>query len=147
MMRKLILASLFLSGITAMAQDHNRKEGRGYMADLSPEQMATLHTKRMTLALDLTEEQQSKIQDMFTKNAAERKAKMEAHKAKKEKGETLTDDEKFELENNRLDKAIAHKEEMKSVLNDEQYDKWVKMREKRGMHKKGKYRKTRAEKK
>ena len=146
-MRKLILVALFLTGITAMAQDHGRKEGRGHMANLSPEQMATLRTKRMTLALDLTEEQQSKIQDMFTKNAAERKAKMEAHKVRKEKGETLTEDEKFELENSRLDKAIAQKEEMKSVLNDEQYDKWVKMLEKRGKHKRGKYRKTRAEKK
>ncbi|ASV31005.1 Spy/CpxP family protein refolding chaperone [Maribacter cobaltidurans] len=146
-MRKLILAALFLSGITAMAQDHNRKEGRGHIADFTPEQMATLQTKRMTLALDLTSDQQSKIQDMFTKNAAERKAKMEAHKARKEKGETLTDDEKFELENNRLDKAIALKEEMKSILNDQQYDKWAKMGEKKGNHKRGNYRKIRTKKK
>ncbi|UWX54379.1 hypothetical protein NYZ99_15765 [Maribacter litopenaei] len=146
-MKKVIMTAILLIGISAMAQDHNRKEGRGnrHMKDLTPEQMATLQTKRMTLALDLTEDQQSKIQALFTKNAAERKAKMEAHKARKESGETLTDDEKFALRNERLDQQIAQKEEMKSILDDTQYSKWEKMRQKRGKHRKGKDRKPKAE--
>ncbi|PIB26718.1 hypothetical protein [Maribacter sp. 4G9] len=146
-MKKIVLAALLLVGITAMAQEQNRKEGRRQMADLTPEQMATLQTKRMTLALDLTEDQQSKIQEMFAKNAAERKAKMESYKASKERGETLSDDEKFALKNERLDKQIAHKEEMKSILNNEQYDKWENMRHKRGKHRKGQDRNRKAEKK
>lgn len=146
-MRKVVLAALLLVGITAMAQEQNRKEGRRQMADLTPEQMATLQTKRMTLALDLTEDQQSKIQEMFAKNAAERKAKMESYKASKERWETLSDDEKFALQNERLDKQIAHKEEMKSILNNEQYDKWENMRHKRGKHRKGQDRNHKSEKK
>lgn len=140
-MRKLVLAALFLIGITAIAQEENRKKGRRHMANLTPEQMATLQTKRMTLALDLTEDQQSKIKAMFVKSAKERKAKMESHKAKKESGETLSDAEKFALQNERLDRQIAHKEEMKSILDDTQYTKWEKMREKMGKHKRGKDRK------
>lgn len=124
-----------------MAQDHSRKEGRKHMQDLNPEQMATLQSKRMTLALDLTEAQQSKIKEMFAKNAEARKASMEEHKARKENGTTLTDDEKFALKNQRLDKQIAHKKEMKSILNDEQYAKWERMNHRKGMHKKGKHRK------
>ncbi|RRQ50695.1 hypothetical protein DZC72_09240 [Maribacter algicola] len=146
-MRKVVLAALLLVGITAMAQEQNRKEGRRHMADLTPQQMATLQTKRMTLALDLTEDQQSKLQEMFAKNAAERKAKMEAHKARRESGESLSDDEKFALQNERLDNQIAHKEEMKAILDDAQYAKWEKIRAKRGKHAKGKDRKYRAEKK
>ena len=145
-MRKLVLAVLLLIGITAMAQEKNRKEGRRYMADFTPEQMATLQTKRMTLALGLTADQQSKIQAMFTKNAVERKAKMEAHKARRESGESLSDDEKFVLQNERLDTQIAHKEEMKAILDDAQYTKWEKMRAKRGKNAKGKDRQHRAEK-
>lgn len=138
-MRKLILAALFLTGITAMAQDHNRKEGRRQMQDLNPEQLATLQSKRMTLALDLTEGQQSKIKEMFAKNAEARKASMEEHKARKENGKELSDDEKFALKNERLDMQIAHKKEMKSILNDEQYAKWEKMNHRKGMHSKGKH--------
>lgn len=146
-MRKLVLAALLLIGFSAMAQQQNREEGRRHLADFTPEQMATLQTKRMTLALDLTADQQSKIKEVFTKNAEERKAKMEGYKARKESGETLTDDEKFAMQNERLDRQIAHKEEMKAILDNAQYAKWEKMREKRGKHKKGKYRKKRAEKK
>jgi hypothetical protein len=145
-MRKLVLVALLFIGITAMAQEKNRKEGRRHMADFTPEQMATLQTKRMTLALDLTADQQSKLQEMFTKNVVERKAKMEAHKARRESGESLSDDEKFALQNERLDNQIAHKEEMKAILDDAQYAKWEKMRAKRGKHAKGKDRRLRAEK-
>ena len=146
-MRKLVLVALLLIGFTARAQQQNREEGRRHMANLSPEQMATLQTKRMTLALDLTADQQSKIQEMFAKNAAERKSKMEDLKARKESGETLSDDEKFDMKNERLDNQIAHKEEMKTILDDAQYAKWEKMHAKRGKHKKGKARKHRSEKK
>lgn len=140
-MRKLILVALLLSGITALAQDQDRKERREHMQNLSPEQMATLQTKRMTLALDLTDAQQSKVKNLFVKNAEERKAKMDAYKSKKESGAKLTDDEKFAMQNERLDKEIAHKKEMKSILNDEQYTKWKKMRHRKGMHKKGMHKK------
>lgn len=146
MMRKLILAALLLIGITAMAQEKNRKEGRRHMTDFTPEQMATLQTKRMTLALDLTANQQSKLQEMFTKNATERKAMMEAHKARRESGESLSDEEKFAIQNERLDNQIAHKEEMKAILDDAQYTKWQKMRAKRAKHIKGKGRQHSAEK-
>ncbi|MDC6405160.1 MULTISPECIES: hypothetical protein [Maribacter] len=146
-MRKLVLVALLLMGITAMAQEKNRKEGRRQMGDFTPEQMATLQTKRMTLALDLTADQQSKLQEMFTKNAAERKAKMEAHKARRESWESLSDDEKFALQNERLDNQIAHKKEMKAILDDTQYAKWEKMRAKRGKNAKGKERQHRAQKK
>ena len=51
---------------------------------------------------------------------------MEAHKSMKESGafEKLTDEQKMELKNARLDKQIAMKKKMKEVLNEEQYKKW-----------------------
>lgn len=129
---------LLLAGVTATAQRNETKGRQHTMKDLSPEQIATLQTKKMTLALDLNEEQQTKMKALFASNAVERKAHMEARKAKKENDEKMTAVEKYTMENKRLDHKIAQKKEMKQLLNDEQYAKWEKMQYKRGMHRKGK---------
>ncbi len=127
-MKKLIMAILVMAGISATAQDHNMKGKRDSMKDFTPEQVATLQTKKMTLALDLDESQQSKIKTILTEDAAARKAKMEERKSNKEDGKkVLSADEKYAMQNERLDHQIARKEQMKSILNTDQYEKWVKM--------------------
>ena len=122
-MKKLIMAILVMAGISATAQDHMRAS----MKDLSPEQIANLQTKKMTLALDLNESQQSKIKSILTEDAKTRKSKMEDFKARKEEGKKMTADEKYKMQNERLDHQIARKKEMKSLLTAEQYTKWEKM--------------------
>ncbi|APQ16698.1 hypothetical protein [Maribacter hydrothermalis] len=127
-MKKLIMAILIMAGISATAQDHTRKGNRGDMGDLTPEQVATLQTKKMTLALDLNESQQAKIKTILTEDAKARKSKMDARKIKKEEGEKKwSADEKYAMQNERLDHQIARKKEMKSILNQEQFEKWEKM--------------------
>ena len=62
-MKKIFITLLLLVGITAIAQRPEEKKGKErhkMMHDFTPEQVATLHTKKMTLALDLTTAQQSK---------------------------------------------------------------------------------------
>ncbi|MBQ4915802.1 hypothetical protein J8L85_15205 [Maribacter sp. MMG018] len=137
-MKKLIMIAVLLTGMTAMAQRHDMKEGRKSAKDLTAEQIATLQTKRMTLALDLTDAQQAKMKTLLTKDAEERKAKMEELKAKRKNDEKLTAEEKYAMQNERLDKQIAHKKAIKSILSDEQYAKWEKMQKRRGMDKKEK---------
>lgn len=135
-MKKLIMAILVLAGISATAQNHNMNGKRGEMKDLTPEQVATLQTKKMTLALDLNVSQQSKIKSILTEDAKTRKSKMEDFKARKEEGKKMTADEKYTIQNTRLDYQIAQKNEMKSILTAEQFSKWEKMNHrKKGMHK------------
>ncbi|WP_281541082.1 hypothetical protein [Maribacter aestuarii] len=133
-MKKLVMIAFLLSGMMAMAQKEETKDRRHSMNDLSPEQIATLQTKKMTLALDLNEAQQAKMKSLFASNAAERKTKMEAHKARKESGEKMTSEERYSIQNERLDHQIALKKEMKALLNDDQYAKWEKMQHRRGKH-------------
>jgi hypothetical protein len=138
-MKKLVMAILVMAAISVTAQDHNMKGKRGDMKDLTPEQMATLQTKKMTLALDLNESQQSKIKSILTADAKTRKSKMEAYKASKEDGEKImTSDEKYARLNERLDHQIARKKEMKSILTPEQFEKYEKMSHRKDMrgHKK-----------
>jgi hypothetical protein len=117
------------------------------MKDLSTEQMATLQTKKMTLALDLSEEQQGKMKSLLATNIAARKAKMEARKAKKENAEKLSADEKYTLHVARLDAQIAHKQELKTVLTEAQFNKWEKMQHRSKKHRKGNRKEGRKSKK
>ena len=140
-MRKLIVLAVLMAGITAMAQKPERERGqRGDMRDMTPEQMATLQTKQMTLALDLTEAQQKQIQSLNLDNAKKRAEKMNEMKAKRESGEAkkLSSEERYAMKTAMLDRQIAQKEKMKKILNNEQYEKWEKIKMNREGHRKGK---------
>lgn len=138
-MKKVVVLMMLMAGFTAMAQKGERGHGADFK-DLSAEQMATLHTKKMTLDLDLTDAQQSKIKAFHLEKFKHRKAKMEERKAQEDSFERkkLTSDEKYALRAERLDAAIAHKAELKKILSEEQFEKWEEHHKKRGKHHKGK---------
>lgn len=129
-MKRLAVVLILLMSVGAFAQKHQgSKMGKGYKSDLTTEQLATLHTKKMTLALDLTDRQQKQVMEIHLEQAEVRKAKHEEIKAKKESGEWKkpTSDERFEMENARLDRQIAHHQKMKEILDEEQYQTWKKL--------------------
>jgi hypothetical protein len=129
-MKKIVIILIALVTLQVTAQEKKKelhKEGqRERMESLTPEEIASLQTKKMTLNLDLTEEQQTKIQALHLDEAKMRKAKMEERKAMKESEETkaFTKEDKVKMMNERLDHQIATKQKMKSILNTEQYTKW-----------------------
>lgn len=129
-MKKLLVIALALIAIETNAQQRmespNRKGMGQKMSMLTPEESAELQTKRMTLHLDLTEAQQKEIYKVNLNNANQRKAMMDARKAKMESEnlERPTKEERLSMMNAQLDHQIATKAKMKSILNDEQYAKW-----------------------
>lgn len=127
-MKKIVSITLLLVGLVAFAQE-KRKEHQRTMNDLTPEQMATLQTKKMTLALDLNEAQQKQIQQLNFEQAEQRKAAMEERKKKRveEDSEKPTSEERYARQLERLDKQIARKADMKKILSQEQYERWEKM--------------------
>lgn len=121
-MKKLILvAALVLSTLT-FAQGKREKGER-----LTPEQQTELQVKKMTLDLDLDANQQKELKTIFTAQAKNKAVKMAEMKAKKEKGEKPTADEKFAMKNSMLDHQIENKAQMKKILKPEQFQKWEKM--------------------
>ena len=143
-MKNLIIIAMALISIQAIGQGEkkentNRPERAHKMSQLSAEDMATLQTKKMTLHLDLNEAQQIKIKAINLENAKLRKAKMEAHKAKKESGEMQkpTQEERLKMANDKLDHQIAMKAKMKTILNAEQFAKWEKAQARMNHSKKG----------
>ncbi|MFT6796286.1 MAG: protein CpxP [Maribacter sp.] len=128
-MKKLALIVVLLTGVYLTAQRHEGK--RNGMKDLNPEQMATLQTKKMTLALDLSQNQQKEVASILLAHAELRKTKQEQRKAKRDEDTKPTKEERFAMQNERLDYMIAHKAEMKKLLTEVQFSKWGKMQHKR----------------
>ena len=128
-MKKVLILAALLIGTAGFAQGprgHHR-QGMDRM-DFTPEQQATLHSKKLALALDLNEQQQGKVMALQLKRAEERKALMEAYK-KDSGGEKQppTSEERFNRLNAHLDRQLAYKSEMKKILSEEQYKKWNQM--------------------
>ena len=143
-MKKLILlaalvisSAIFGQGNHSDKKEHSRKGKMEHLKDLSPEQMATLRTKKMALALDLSKEQQNKIYDLQLNEAKTRKEQRAKrnHDNGAEKPK-LSSEEKFNKMNERLDKKIAHKKKMKSILSEEQFNKWEQTQRKTSSRKK-----------
>lgn len=131
---KTLVAFTILTGTLAFAQrDGHRGQRSEFHQDLTVEQLATLKTKKMTLVLELTEKQQDAIYEFNVANAEFRKEKMAERKANKENGERSkpTTEERYAMENARLDRMMAQQEELKQILTEEQFDQWKKMQ----MHK------------
>lgn len=127
-MRNTAMALFLMSGLFLGAQEGERKGNRAHWKAMSPEQVATLQTKKMTLALDLSPEQQEQMKTLFTTKAEERKAQMEARQEQKAtNSEKPTTAESYERANGRLDDQIAFKKQVSQILSEEQYAEWEKM--------------------
>lgn len=144
-MKKMMLIAVALLALQATAQEPTRekrkvmaKERMEKFESLTPEESATLRTKQMTLDLDLTEAQQQKIQALNLEQAKARKTAMENWKKAKEEGtekKEFSKEDRYKMMNERLDKQIEHKKQMKSILNAEQYNKWEKAHDNKGKRK------------
>lgn len=110
------------------AQQH----ARGQYEKRTPVERANLQTKRMTLQFDLTESQQKSVNNLLIKQNEQRNLSFEDAKKIKEAGKQPTDAERYQHQVSRLDSQIAFQKEMKSILNEKQYEQWKAQREKSG---------------
>jgi len=146
-MKKLAIIALILVTLTGYAQRKERKnmdkENRFELREeIAPKDMAELKAKKLTLKLDLTDAQQTKVQKIILKQAEEnQKLKAEKKADKSEEKQKPTKEEMVERQNHRLDQMIEMKREMKTILTAEQYSEFEKMKpehERKRSHKKGK---------
>ena len=130
----LILFITFSLTINAQKKQILLKKG-----NLTIEQQVTIKVKKMTLELELTEAQQNKLIPVLTKHITERKAQLD--KRKKEKGEEkkIEVNDRFQIANKILDRKIIFQKEMKTILNEEQFNRFKELQKNReiGMKKKG----------
>lgn len=122
----LVIATFFIcfAGFAQPPQGSNDRPPRSKMErpNFTPEQIAELQTKKLTLMLNLDEKQQAKVSQLELKAAMER----EARKPEKGQEKEITGEEKFEGRSEMLDLQIEHKNAMRSILSKEQFEKWEK---------------------
>ncbi len=122
----LMLALLFISstGFAQPRKGSQHKEKTSVYEKFTPEQIATINSKRMTLRLDLNEKQQKAIQALELDQVKFKKSVMELRK--KERDQEKSKDEKvyYERLNERLDRQIAYQTKLKDILNQDQYAIW-----------------------
>lgn len=145
-MKRLFLIVFALVAFQTNAQDRKPdfKKGERHahierFKDFSPEEIATLQTKKMTLALDLTEAQQKKVEKLLLEKTTERKAKMEERQERmKDSNEKPSKGERYVMMNERLDNQIEMKQKLSQILDKEQMEKWeeIQMKRKQFKHKK-----------
>ncbi len=107
---------------------------KAFIKDLSNEQLATLKTKRMTLAYNLSEKQTDAIYtlqlDLVKKHKSKSKISVKERKQ-------MSSDEKYELLMRRLDEKIETKKRFAAVLTEKQMEKFeMQMKHKRKMGRK-----------
>lgn len=113
-MKQLMTIFLALITFTINAQDHGHHKRS--LQEYTPEQRAELRTKKMTLHLDLTADQQKQVHQVFLENAKNRPARAAD-------GQPNTQRSYSDM-NSKLDRQIATKQKMKEILSAEQYAKW-----------------------
>ena len=101
--------------LIGLAQTNPRK------SKLTGEQHATLQAKKLQLALDLSKEQAVQIKEEI------KKQREQLSKTKQKRGE-LNAEERYTLHLERIDRQIAMQSQMKTILNEEQYDAWRKIK-------------------
>ena len=134
-----ILALFTLVGVQAQEPEedergprHHRRMMRNHhnpFKDMTPEQTAEIKAKKLTLALDLSDSQQKKVQSLIEDETARIQAKHEERKELREKEEKPSANERHANMVAGLDERIEFKRKMKDVLDDEQYLKWTQIQE------------------
>ena len=104
--------------------------------DMTVEQVADLKAKKLTLFLDLNDAQESKVEALLIDETARMRSEREAMKEVRDKGEKLSADERYSKMAEGLDEKIEFKRNMKDILNDQQYAKWLELEEKKHKMKK-----------
>ena len=140
-MKKLVVALLFIVGITAMAQEKEMKRPNGdKFASLTPEQKVEFQVKKMSKELNLNENQVKEMKALVTKEVEKReaiKAEMKALQAK----------QRIEMKAKMDEEYASMSNEMRKILTSEQYTKWEKIFEERREKMKEKMKEKRENKK
>ena len=127
------LLFIALLSLSLMVQGQERK-GQQYQKDFTPEQMATIKTKKMALHLDLSQEQQNQLLKVNRSWAEKRAQDREKFKAQMEGEEKPDADERYAMKVQMLDNQLAYQGEVKKILTQEQYVLWKEHRAKGGDH-------------
>ena len=133
-MKTILIIVMTFSSLSAMTQERKRdikmserSERIDNLKDFSPEEMATIKSKKLALQLDLDDAQQQQIKMLFLEQSKLRGNRMEQRQKQMEnaKNNNISKEERFKILNNSLDDKLDIRNKIKDILTQEQYEKWL----------------------
>ena len=101
---------------------------------LSPEQRTELHLKKISMELDLSDNQQKELAKILAEESKEREAHRQEKAQFEKEGKKLSAEERFKKRSAMLDKQKVHRDKMKKLLTEKQFAKWEDLRKEHRKH-------------
>ena len=120
-MKKVLLLAFLSLSLLGQAQRGNEKQKQD---EFTPEQQAVLKTKKMALHLDLSQKQQDELLKVNRSWAEKRAENKEKFRSQQENPEKSAPDARYERQLQRIDEQISYQNQVKKILNEEQYAIW-----------------------
>lgn len=125
-MKKIILTFAIITGLV-FSSTAQKKQMQHKKPEFTVEQQTTLAVKKLTIALDLTESQQEKMQPLVLVATTNKQKMMDERKGNEGKRPELSNDEIYAKMIAKMDQQISYQAAVKKVLNKEQYADWKKI--------------------
>lgn len=138
-MKNVLVIFMALATFGMNAQDRNkdlRSHHKAEKRNMTLEQQAELRSKKMTLSLGLNTSQQEKVEQLYLEMSNNRPEKSKSRNE-------MTDTQKYEAKNTKMDQKIAFKRQMKEILTEEQMAKWEDLKSEKSGRKGARSHKTR----
>ncbi|WP_299016219.1 hypothetical protein [uncultured Polaribacter sp.] len=123
-MKKIISVFLLVVFVNLGVNSQNQRK------KVSLKQQVERTLKRMTTQLELSKDQQEKIKPLLLTQLKDRRKMMQKRKQMQTSGVKLSKQERKLLRENRLEKEQDMQKSMQSILTEEQYAQFLKMKEK-----------------
>lgn len=131
-MKKLIIATLLLVGVSNFAQEANtpnNKKDKGSKEIISTEQRNEALLTKMTTELKLDASQQAQIKPIIAEQSVKREAMRAQQKANKENNVVSSNADKKAIRKTRMEDKEATDNKIKAILTPDQFVKYQAMQE------------------
>jgi hypothetical protein len=129
MKRAVTLCLLFVTlGAFAQHPQHHKRDRQNRDQQLSAEQQAVLQSKKMTLALDLTDRQQSELASLLGRQISQRREMRKTRENQPDSLRTHNPEERFKRMDQHMDRQIAFQRDLREILTDTQFEAWKEWR-------------------
>ena len=122
-MKKIILTFTIILGLSLNSYAQKQKKAHE-KSEFTIEQQTIIAVKKLTISLDLTQDQQEKIRPLLLVAITQKKEIMEQKKKNIANQKEISNKKLYENLVKRLDQEIAFHAAVKKVLNKEQYLQW-----------------------
>ncbi|HEU4789542.1 MAG TPA: hypothetical protein VFS71_07660 [Flavobacterium sp.] len=128
-MKNLIIALVFGMGLTGFAQETTPQQNKASMEKMTPEQRQQKHLARLTKELTLDAKQQEAVSKILAEKSAKAQDFRNQKNTRKSSGEKMTDAERDAFRTKMQAEKADTEAKMKAILSDDQYKKWLTIRE------------------